>query len=257
MSFVILEKKDKAAIIRLNRPEALNSLNEQVLKDLDHAVDEAEADREVRVIVITGEGKAFAAGADIAAMSTMNEAEAMAFGQLGQQVFRKIEMLDKPVIAAVNGYALGGGCELAMACDIRLASEKARFGQPEVKLGITPGYSGTQRLPRIVGKAKAMELILTGDQIKAAEAKEIGLVSKVTAPEELMEEALALAARIIQKAPLAVLYATKAIKEGLELDMDSGINVEAEFFAECFATEDQKEGMGAFLEHRQAVFKGQ
>jgi len=257
MSFVILEKKDKAAIIRLNRPEALNSLNEQVLKDLDHAVDEAEADREVRVIVITGEGKAFAAGADIAAMSTMNEAEAMAFGQLGQQVFRKIEMLDKPVIAAVNGYALGGGCELAMACDIRLASEKARFGQPEVKLGITPGYSGTQRLPRIVGKAKAMELILTGDQIKAAKAKEIGLVSKVTAPEELMEEALALAARIIQKAPLAVLYATKAIKEGLELDMDSGINVEAEFFAECFATEDQKEGMGAFLEHRQAVFKGQ
>jgi enoyl-CoA hydratase len=256
MSIVLFEKQDRVGVIRINRPEAMNSLNEEVLLGLDSAVDLASADPEVHVIIFTGEGRAFVAGADIAGMSQLDEKGGLEWGYLGQRVFRKIEKLDKPTIAAVNGFALGGGCELAMACDMRIASQKAKFGQPEVGLGITPGYSGTQRLPRLVGKAKAMELILTGDIITADDAAAIGLVNRVVAPEALMEEAMALANKIVKNAPLAVRYSKKAINEGMELqNMDDAIDVEAVLFGKCFATEDQKEGMGAFLEKRKPEFK--
>ncbi|MDD2216683.1 MAG: enoyl-CoA hydratase-related protein [Eubacteriales bacterium] len=257
MSMVLLDKKEGIGIIKINRPEAMNSLNEEVLLDLDQAVDKAAGDPEIQVIVFTGEGRAFVAGADIAGMHPLDEKGGMEWGKLGQRVFRKIEKLDKPTIAAVNGFALGGGCELALACDLRVASEKAKFGQPEVGLGIIPGYSGTQRLPRLVGKAKAIELILTGDIIAADQAANIGLVNLVVAPEALMEETFALAARITKNAPIAVRYANKAIKDGLECTgMDKAIAVEAGLFAKCFSTEDQKEGMGAFLEKRKPNFKG-
>lgn len=256
MSVVLLEKKDRVAIIKINRPEALNSINDEVIKAIDAAVDEAAGDPEVDVLIFTGEGKAFVAGADIAQMSVMNEQEGYEFGVFGSRVFRKIEKLDKPTIAAVNGFALGGGCELAMSCDMRIASAKAKFGQPEVGLGITPGYCGTQRLARIAGKAKACELILTGDIISAADAAAIGLVNRVTEPESLMEEAMSLAKKIAANAPLAVRYSNRAIKEGLEATMEEGIRIENQLFSKCFATEDQKEGMAAFLQKRKAEFKG-
>lgn len=255
-NLVHIEQKDRVTVLRLNRPESMNSLDSMMLHAINGAVDQLAADPEVEVILITGEGKAFVAGADIAAMSTMDEEDGMALGILGQQVFRKIESLDKPTIAVVNGFALGGGCELAMACDMRIASTRAKFGQPEVGLGITPGFSGTQRLPRLVGKGKACELILTGDIIQAEEAARIGLVNKVVSPEELMDEAMALAGRILKNAPLAVQFSNRAIKSGLETDLDTGIGLEAELFAQCFSTADQKEGMQAFLEKRKPVFQG-
>jgi len=252
-----MEKTDGVGIIRIDRPEAMNSLNEQVLKELDAAVEQAENDPDVKAVIITGEGKAFVAGADIAEMQTLDENAGYAFGRLGQQVFRRIEIMDKVVIAAVNGYALGGGCELAMACDIRIAGEKTKFGQPEVGLGIIPGYSGTQRLPRLVGKGKAMELIVTGAVISAETAEAIGLVNKVVSQDAVLNEALSLAKKIGANAPLAVSYAKKAIREGLEIsDMDQAIQVEAVLFGKCFATSDQKEGMTAFLEKRKPEFTG-
>lgn len=256
MSVVLFEKKENIAIIKINRPEAMNALNGDVLNAIDAAVDQAMADDEVRVVIFTGEGKAFVAGADIAQMSVMNEKEGYDFGVLGSRVFRKIEMMDKPSIAAVNGFALGGGCELAMSCDIRYASAKAKFGQPEVGLGITPGYCGTQRMTRICGKSKAMELILTGEMINAEEAKAIGLVSKVVEPETLMEEAMTLAGKIAKNAPLAVKYSAQAMKRGIEVSMEEAIKIENELFAKCFATQDQKEGMAAFLGKRKAEFQG-
>ena len=256
MSVVLFEKKENIAIIKINRPEAMNALNGDVLNAIDAAVDQAMADDEVRVVIFTGEGKAFVAGADIAQMSVMNEKEGYDFGVLGSRVFRKIEMMDKPSIAAVNGFALGGGCELAMSCDIRYASAKAKFGQPEVGLGITPGYCGTQRMTRICGKSKAMELILTGEMINAEEAKAIGLVSKVVEPETLMEEAMTLAGKIAKNAPLAVKYSAQAMKRGIEVPMEEAIKIENELFAKCFATQDQKEGMAAFLGKRKAEFQG-
>ena len=257
MSVVLLEKTDGVALIKLNRPEAMNSLNEQLLLELEKRVREANEDPEVQVMIFTGEGRAFAAGADIADMLTYDEKAGYEYGRLGQRVFRSIEKSEKPSIAAINGFALGGGCELAMACDMRIASCKAKFGQPEVGLGITPGYSGTQRLPRLIGKARAIELILTAEIISAAQAFEYGLLNKVVPPEKLMEEAYALAARIIKNAPLAVRYSNRAIKEGLETaDMDEAIAIEAKYFGMCFATADQKEGMGAFLDKRKPAFSG-
>ncbi len=252
---VIFDKAGSVATIRINRPEALNSLNGQVLADIDAAVDMAADDPEVQVIIITGEGRAFVAGADIEYMSKMSFEEGRKWGAFGAGIFRKIENLEKPTIAAVNGFALGGGCELAMACDMRIASSKAKFGQPEVGLGITPGFSGTQRLPRLVGKAKAIELTLTADIIDAGTALSIGLINKVVEPEELLKEAEALAARIAKNAPLAVRYSNLAIKRGLETDIDTGIRIETELFGMCFASLDQKEGMSAFLEKRKPVFK--
>ncbi len=257
MNTVRLDKADNIAVIRIDRPEAMNALNEEVLTDLGAAIEKAESDPEVKVVILTGEGRVFVAGADISAMRNLDEKAGYDFGCLGQKVFRRIETMDKIVIAAVNGFALGGGCELAMACDIRIAGEKAKFGQPEVSLGIIPGYSGTQRLPRLVGKAKAMELILTGSIITADAAAAIGLVNKVVLQDSLMDEAMSMAAKIAGNAPLAIAYAKKAIREGLEIsDMDKAIHVEAELFGKCFATCDQKEGMNAFLEKRKPEFTG-
>ena len=252
---LIIEKKEKVCIVAINNPQALNALNSAVIEELDRAFSEIAADDGIAAVILTGAGKAFVAGADIAQMSTMNAAQGKAFGEYGAAVFRKIELLDKPVIAAVNGYALGGGCELAMCCDIRIASAKAKFGQPEVGLGITPGFSGTQRLPRIVGPGKAKELIFTAGIIDAAEACRIGLVNKVTEPEALMDEAMEMAAKIASKSPIAVKYSKQAINKGMQTDMDTAISIEAGLFGLCFSSEDQKEGMRAFLEKRAPDFK--
>lgn len=252
---LLVEKQGAVCIVKINNPQALNALNSTVLSELDSAFTEIAQDEETKVVVITGEGKAFVAGADISQMSTMNATEGKAFGEQGAAVFRKIESLSIPVIAAVNGFALGGGCELAMACDIRIASAKAKFGQPEVGLGITPGFSGTQRLPRIVGLGKAKELIYTGGHIDAEEAYRIGLVNKVTEPEALMDETLKMANKIASNAPIAVKYSKEAINTGIQMDIDSAIAMEANLFGLCFASEDQKEGMGAFLGKRAPEFK--
>ena len=252
---LIIEKQENICTVKINNPEALNALNSTILKELDAAFAEIKEDNSIDVVILTGEGRSFVAGADISQMCEMNAIEGKAFGELGASVFRKTELLDKVVIAAVNGFALGGGCELAMACDIRVASVKAKFGQPEVGLGITPGFSGTQRLARIVGIGKAKELIYTADVIVAEEAYRIGLVNKVVAPEVLMDECIAMAKKIASKAPLAVRYAKEAINRGIETDIDTGISIEADLFGLCFSTEDQKEGMQAFLGKRNADFK--
>ena len=252
---LIIEKQENICTVKINNPEALNALNSTILKELDATFAEIKEDNSIDVVILTGEGRSFVAGADISQMCEMNAIEGKAFGELGASVFRKIEMLDKVVIAAVNGFALGGGCELAMACDIRVASVKAKFGQPEVGLGITPGFSGTQRLARVVGIGKAKELIYTADVIVAEEAYRIGLVNKVVAPEVLMDECMAMAKKIASKAPLAVRYAKEAINRGIETDIDTGISIEADLFGLCFSTEDQKEGMQAFLGKRNADFK--
>ena len=247
MAFVTLEQKGPVGVITMNRPEALNALNDQVLQDLDQVLDQVEENEEILVAVITGAGRSFVAGADIGQMSTLTAAEGKKFGALGNRVFLKLENLSKPTIAAVNGFALGGGCELAMSCDIRLCSDTAVFGQPEVGLGITPGFGGTQRLPRIVGAANAMELILTAKTINAAQAKEMGLVSHVYAPEELMDKALELANAIAANAQVAVRQSKAAIRRGLQTDMATGTAYESEAFGLCFATEDQKDAMKAFV----------
>ena len=250
MAFVDFEQRGPIGVITMNRPEALNALNDQVLKDLDAVLDAAEANDEVLVLILTGAGRSFVAGADIGQMKDFTPVQAKQFGMYGNSVFLKLENFPKPVIAAVNGFALGGGCELSMACDIRLASEKAKFGQPEVGLGITPGFGGTQRLPRIVGISKAMELILTAKVIGAAEAKEIGLVSQVYAPEELMDKALELANAICANAPIAVSESKRCIRMGMQTDIATGSAFEAEAFGVTCGTQDKNEGMGAFLAKR-------
>ena len=248
---VILEKEGHLAIVTINRPKALNALNSETLKDLDTVLEDLEKDSNVYAVILTGAGeKSFVAGADIAEMKDLNEEQGKEFGILGNNVFRRLEKLDKPVIAAISGFALGGGCELAMSCDIRIASEKAKFGQPEAGLGITPGFGGTQRLARIVGPGKAKELIYTCDIIKAEEAYRIGLVNKIVALESLMDEAKAMANKIAANAPKAVKYCKDAIGRGMQVDIDAAILIEAEDFGKCFATEDQTEGMTAFLERR-------
>ena len=247
MSFVTLEAKGPIGILTMNRPEALNALNEQVLRDLDAALDQAAAQDDILVLVLTGAGRSFVAGADIAQMKDLSPMEAKRFGLFGNGVFLKLENFPKPVIAAVNGFALGGGCELAMSCDIRVASEKAKFGQPEVGLGITPGFGGTQRLARIVGVSNAMELILTAKTIKAEEAQRIGLVSHVYPAEELMDKAIELANAIAANAQVAVRQSKAAIRRGMQTDMATGAAFEAEAFGLCFATEDQKDAMAAFV----------
>lgn len=253
-SKLLVEKENGIAIVKINNPQSLNALNSTILGELDTLFTELENDSSISVIILTGEGKAFVAGADITEMSSMDAAEGKAFGEKGAKVFRKIELLSKPVIAAVNGYALGGGCELAMCCDIRIASAKAKFGQPEVGLGITPGFSGTQRLPRLVGMGKAKELIFTAEAINADEACRIGLVNSVAEPEELMNTAVAMAEKIAGKAPAAVKHSKESINRGMQCSMDEAINIEANLFGLCFATEDQKEGMKAFMEKRKAKF---
>lgn len=252
---LLMEKNEGICTIKINAPQSLNALNAKVLKDLDDAFDYVLSDEEISVVILTGEGKAFVAGADIAYMNGLNVEQAKKFSEDGARIFRKIETLNKTVIAAVNGFALGGGCELAMACDIRIASEKAKFGQPEVGLGITPGFSGTQRLPRLVGLGRAKEIILTGNHIDAQEAYRIGLVNKVTDKESLMEEANSIAKKIVSNSGSAVRYAKEAMNRGIETDFETGMTIEANLFGLCFAHEDQKEGMSAFLEKRKPNFK--
>lgn len=254
---VLLEKETGIGILSINRPEALNSLDITVMKDLKMAIGAIADDEEIQVLIITGVGdKAFVAGADIKFMQKLTSLEGRAWGMLGQQILRAIETLEKPVIAAINGFCLGGGCELAMAADIRIASEKARFGQPEVGLGIIPGHGGTQRLPRLVGEGRAMEICLTGGMIDAQEAYRIGLVNHVYPPEELMEAATVTARRIMKNAPVAVRHAKVAINRGMQVDIDTAMTIEADLFGICFSTEDQKEGMEAFTSKRKAVFQG-
>ena len=245
---LLFEKQGPVGILTINQPETLNALNTSVLKELGQVFDKFTEDEELRVIVVTGAGRSFVAGADIAEMSELAAEAGKVFGQLGASVFRKIELSEKIVIAAVNGYALGGGCELALACDIRIASEKAKFAQPETGLGIVPGFSGTQRLPRIIGVGKAKELIYTGRVIDAAEACRIGLVNSVTEPGMLLSEAVKMAEQIASRSPLAVQYAKEAINRGMETDIDTGIAIENGLFGLCFATEEQKRKMRAFLD---------
>ena len=251
MTNVLLEKKGNIAVATINRPKALNALNSQVLEDLNELVDLVTADEEIRALVLTGAGeKAFVAGADIGEMSTLTKAEGEAFGKKGNDVFRKLETMPVPTIAAINGFALGGGCELSMSCDIRICADTAVFGQPEVGLGITPGFGGTQRLARLVSPGMAKQLIYTARNIKADEALRIGLVNAVYPAAELLAAAEKMADTIAKNAPIAVRACKKAINEGLDVDMDEAIVIEEKLFGSCFETEDQKEGMGAFLEKR-------
>jgi enoyl-CoA hydratase len=254
---LILEKEGALAILYVNRPKALNALNKDTLLEMKDAIVSITNDDEIDVLVITGAGgKAFVAGADIAFMQNLTAVEGREFGALGQKVFRMIEAMEKPVIAAVNGFALGGGCELAMCCDFRIASSKAKFGQPEVGLGITPGFGGTQRLPRLVGSGMARQMLYTADVIDAAEALRIGLVNNVVAPEELLEAVKNIANKIISKGKLAVRFCKAAANEGLQTDIDRAMTIEADLFGLCFSTQDQKEGMTAFIEKRSPDFTG-
>ena len=250
MEFINYEQEGFVGVITINRPKALNALNSEVLKELEATLDGINLET-TRAIVLTGAGsKSFVAGADIAEMSTLTKAEGEAFGERGNRVFRKIETLPIPVIAAVNGFALGGGCEIAMSCDIRLCADTALFGQPEVGLGITPGFGGTQRLARLVPVGKAKEMIYGAINIKADEAYRIGLVNAVYPLEELLPAAKKLAAKIAKNAPIAVRACKEAINKGLDEKMDDAIVVEEKLFGSCFQTEDQIEGMKAFLEKR-------
>ena len=251
MTNILLEKKGLYAVATINRPKALNALNSEVLSDLDELVRTVSADADIRALVITGSGeKAFVAGADIGEMSTLTPAEGEAFGKHGNDVFRKLETLPIPTIAAVGGYALGGGCELAMSCDFRICSDTAVFGQPEAGLGITPGFGGTQRLARLVSPGMAKQLIYTAKNIKADEAYRIGLVNAVYPLDELLPAAEKMAETIAKNAPIAVRACKKAINEGLEAKMDDAVVIEEKLFGSCFQTADQIEGMSAFLEKR-------
>ncbi|MFZ7104563.1 MAG: enoyl-CoA hydratase-related protein [Peptococcaceae bacterium] len=256
MEFIIYEKNGPVGWITINRPRQLNALNKQVLQELNETLGTVENDPEILAIIITGSGeKAFVAGADIAAMQKMSVQEAEDFAKLGQGIFTRIELMKKASIAAVEGFALGGGCELALACDIRICSEKAKFGQPEISLGIIPGFGGTQRLTRLIGRSQAMSLILTGNIIDAGEALRIGLVDRVVTADQLWPTATALAKKISGLAPFAVRQIKAAVNYSAGYVLE-GYAYEASLFANCFATVDQQEGMAAFLEKRKPVFKG-
>ncbi|MEO0127670.1 MAG: enoyl-CoA hydratase-related protein [candidate division WOR-3 bacterium] len=248
---IIVEVADKIAILKVNRPEVLNAVNTETILEIESAMKEFNDNKDVRVIIITGEGKSFVSGSDISRLAQMDSLAAREYSQIGQRVLSLIENMEKPVIAAVNGYALGSGCEIAMACDIRIASEKAKFGQPEVKLGLIPGHAGTQRLARLVGIGKAKELIFTGDLIDAQEAYNIGLVNKVVPVENLLEEAKNIAKKIIENAgPNAVKIAKTVLNRGIDSNLQTANSYETEAFSILFSTEEAKEGMKAFLEKR-------
>ncbi len=252
---IILEREESIVIIRINRPNVLNALNHQVYQEMISVFDEIQKEVSPKVVIITGMGdKAFIAGTDIIEMQTLRSFEAREFAGLARMALDKIENLDKPVIAAINGFALGGGCELAMACDIRIASEKAKLGQPEINLGIIPGSGGTQRLSRLVGPSKAKQLIFTGEIIDAKRALDLGLVDMVVRHDQLMDEAKKIAFTIASKPKIALALSKSAINRGLDMDLRTALNYEIECFAQCFTTEDQKEGMRAFLERRRADF---
>ena len=243
-------------ILTLSAPKSLNALNSALIAELDEFLTGLDTEK-VRVLIMTGDGdKSFVAGADISEMANLGEAEGLAFGQRGAEAFRKLEDLPIPTIAAINGFALGGGCEIAMACDIRYAATNAKFGQPEVGLGIIPGFSGTYRLPKLIGQGIAKELIYSGKVIRADEALRIGLVNQVVEQAELMPAVIALAEQILRNAPLAVRYAKECINRNYDLDRTEGLALENRLFARCFTTEDQKNGMNAFLSKQKAVFKG-
>src|SRR5271169_6164896 len=254
---VLLEKKSAIAYVIVNRPKVLNALNMATMEELRAAFHEIKNDAAIRVVIFTGAGeKAFIAGADISELAKQDAVTGKEYTHRGQNVLNLIENLGKPVIACINGFALGGGCEIAMACTMRLASDNAKLGQPEVKLGIIPGYGGSQRLPRMVGKGLAMQMVLAGEMITAQEAHRIGLVNEVTSAAELMPRAEAIAAKIIANAPLAVQYAMEAVNKGMGMTLADGLFLEAALFGVCCATSDKAEGTAAFLEKRVAAFRG-
>jgi enoyl-CoA hydratase len=254
---LLYEKKDGIAYITFNRPKVLNALNRKTVEELQHILTDARDDGSVRVLILTGSGeKAFVAGADINELAQQTPVNGKEFSLFGQAVFHMLETIGKPSICAINGFALGGGCELALCCSIRLASKSAKLGQPEVKLGILPGYGGSQRMARLCGKAMAHELCLTGEMITAEEAQRIGLVNHVYEPAELLPAAEAMAKKIIERAPLAVKYCMEAIERGVEMPLQEGLFLEATLFGLCCATEDMREGTKAFLEKRAAQFQG-
>ena len=256
-STLLVEKKAPLCIITINRPDALNAINAGVLADLQTCLDAIRADAEVRAVILTGSGpKAFVAGADIKELAQMSHADALALSLRGKRLCDTIEAMGIPVVAAVNGFALGGGCELACACTFRICSDNARFGQPEVKLGIMPGFGGTQRLPRLVGLGRAIELLLSGDQINAEEACRIGLVNRVVPQTELLQTAEKIALTICSNGPLAVRNTLEAAMRGGSMTLDQGLLYESQVFASCFTTEDQKEGTRAFIEKRKPNFAG-
>ena len=250
-----LEVEGAIAIVTMDRPKALNALSDKTLNELDRIFTYLAGAEEILGIILTGEGKGFVAGADISQMQPYGPSEGRAYADRAQTLFNKIEGIEKPVIAAVNGYALGGGCELAMSCDIRIASEKAVFGQPEANLGVIPCFGGTQRLPRLVGTGIAKELIYTGRQVKAAEAKEIGLVNQVVPADALLDAAKDMMNAITGKAPIAIRYSKVAINRGMDVDLRAGLELEKDLAALTFGTEEKQEGMDAFLAKRPAVFK--
>jgi len=254
---ILFEKKNSIAYVTVNRPKVLNALNMATMDELRSAFHDIKNDAGVRVVILTGSGeKAFIAGADINELAAHDAVSGKEYTHRGQSVLNLIENLGKPVIACLNGFTLGGGCEIAMACTMRIASDNAKIGQPEVKLGIIPGYGGTQRLPRLVGKGIAMQLVLTGEMINAQEAHRIGLVNEVTSPAELIPRAEAIAQKIIANAPLAVQYSLEAINKGLEMTLPEALYLEAVLFSVACSSEDKKEGTTAFLEKRRAQFKG-
>jgi enoyl-CoA hydratase len=254
---LIYEKRDGIAYITFNRPKVLNALNRKTIEELRDALIDARDDSAVRVVILTGAGeKSFVAGADISELATRTPVDGKEFSLFGQSVFRLLETMGKPSICAINGFALGGGCEMALACSIRIASKTAKLGQPEVKLGIIPGYGGSQRLARLCGKGVAHELCLTGEMITAEEAQRIGLVNRIYEPAELLPAAEAMAKKIIANAPVAVKYTMEAIERGIEMPQEEGLFLEASLFGLSCATEDMREGTKAFLEKRKAEFKG-
>lgn len=254
--YLKLERDGKVALLYINRPQQLNALNRELLQELERALEEVEADGEIGALVITGQGRAFVAGADIREMKDFGPQEAEAFSRLGHRVMARLESMSKPVVAAVNGFALGGGLELAMSCDFIYAAEGAQLGQPEINLGIIPGFGGTQRLSRRIGRARAKELILTGRTVSAQEALSWGLVNRVVPADRLLEEAKAVARQMADKGAVALRLAKRAVDEGVEMDLRRGCTLEQELFALCFSTEDQREGMTAFLEKRPPAFRG-
>jgi enoyl-CoA hydratase len=253
---LLLEISDRIATVTINRPDKLNALNDSLMRELSTVMDELTANKDVGVIVLTGAGRAFVAGADISRLAVAEQGELEKFARFGQGVFRRIELSAKPVIAAVNGFALGGGCELALACHVRIASTQAKFGLPEVKLGLIPGYGGTQRLPRLVGRGAALQLILTGDPIDGTEAARIGLANAVVEPDALPGAARTMAATMLKNAPIAMARAMEAVDVGLDATLDDGLRLEARLFGSLDETADMREGTKAFLEKRPPEFRG-
>jgi enoyl-CoA hydratase len=254
--FLTLEVADRVATLTVNRPDKLNALNDATIAELGNAIEQVRVDDAIAGVLLTGAGRAFVAGADISELSNQTPVLAKARARAGQDVFRRFETCPKPVIAVVNGFALGGGCELAMACHIRIASEAAKFGQPESKLGLLPGYGGSQRLPRLIGKGRATQLLLTGEMIDAAEAYRIGLVNKVVPADQLMGEATKMMKTILANGPLAVALCIEAVDRGLQMSLEEGLILEANHFGLLAATEDMREGTRAFMEKRAPAFKG-